>query len=747
MVISKLDKKYKMILLLLIILFIFVLIVGISYAFFVIQVSGEGNATIVKSGEIVMNFYDGPEVKANNLMPGDSVTKEFTIKNIGSLDATYDVYFSNVINTFVRKNDLVFTVSSVNGCSSTIQKVAPSSSGEIAVEQCLIPTGEEHLYTLTLTYLNTDEIQNDNMGKIFSTELSVNDYSRRVIASNVSELKATDANVGDYVITSGYYSENDGGQSRYIVEEKKNQIIDDGRYIELNNGNVAKLIILDKTIDVRQYGAKGDGVSDDTSIIQTVYNQLKEDDCNTITFTKGSYVITDGIVMPSGNYIGKDESKIVIKGIKKTSWGDEYSFDTEEDLTNNKIIIDNMHYEVDMQTDGTNHISLLRLINTNDSKILNSKFTTAEGNTYGVCAIDLYSNNHGIEIDHMYSRLYGSDISLSSFIAVRDSGWDKAGSSNIKITNLDGRKNGSDECIWVGWLGNIENVEIANSRFVDEGTAPVSFLFAPTKAGKIINNVSFHDNEVIKENFCHKIISIATAMSSENYGATSKNVHVYNNMIKVNSVLDKPNSGNTYLILVGDPSDDNPTNENILIEDNTFIAENVSIGSGIGDIGMYNVAVAKNNIFKVDGINSSKYNGIYCGLKELSGGSITKVDGSPLEATYVLRNNSYVHDLTIENARSGGMMVQDWVNKRDSLYRNCNFKSKGAVFMFAQKSTIGQNVTIENSTANTPYGIMFIAQYTDLNSATSTDKAVNITIRNSVFNKYTTYGTINVIRE
>lgn len=70
------------------------------------------------------------------------------------------------------------------------------------------------------------------------------------------------------VQTLGYYEENDGGAADYLIREKTDADVEDGGTIMfLGNGFVAELIVGD-SINVEQFGAKGDGVNDDTEAIQ-----------------------------------------------------------------------------------------------------------------------------------------------------------------------------------------------------------------------------------------------------------------------------------------------------------------------------------------------------------------------------------------------------------------------------------------------------------------------------------------------
>lgn len=80
----------------------------------------------------------------------------------------------------------------------------------------------------------------------------------------VAQMKAaTNLSNGDRVRTYGYYAKNDGGGAYYRVVNS----VPSGPYEALGDMRYAELIIED-TMNVRQFGAKGDGTTDDTAKIQ-----------------------------------------------------------------------------------------------------------------------------------------------------------------------------------------------------------------------------------------------------------------------------------------------------------------------------------------------------------------------------------------------------------------------------------------------------------------------------------------------
>lgn len=115
---------------------------------------------------------------------------------------------------------------------------------------------------------------------------------------------------GDVVQTLGYYEKNDGGEGLYEIVNDSSLEDDGGSVHELDNGLKAKLIIEKDTINVKQFGAKGDGITDDTGSIQSFFN-FKSSRYNIID---GEYLVSEDISVINNNiHIFFENASIVRK--------------------------------------------------------------------------------------------------------------------------------------------------------------------------------------------------------------------------------------------------------------------------------------------------------------------------------------------------------------------------------------------------------------------------------------------------
>ena len=193
------------------------IVVATSYAYFTANVSGnkDTNNVVVTNGVMALEYKDGDEINLGNAIPGSSVSKTFTVKNTGNVSTNYTIYFSELSNKFIDKTDLVYTLTSSDGGKSVAQTQVPSTN-EAMVSNYAIDAGKTHTYTLTITFLNKDENQDDNQGVSFSTKVSINETKEYVEPIEILGREITD--------TTQIATDDPNNNMRYIGANPNNYV-------------------------------------------------------------------------------------------------------------------------------------------------------------------------------------------------------------------------------------------------------------------------------------------------------------------------------------------------------------------------------------------------------------------------------------------------------------------------------------------------------------------------------------------
>ena len=166
------NNKYFKPLAIMIALIIVCVTTATSYAFFVAGVSGNSQINAITTGHMQVTYENGNVVgTTKNIIPGDYITKTFSVTNTGDVYALYDIYLNEILNTFVNKDELVYELISEDGVNIA-QSECPSTNTKIA-SNIGLDVGATHNYTLKITFLNKDYSQDDNKGSSFSAKVEL----------------------------------------------------------------------------------------------------------------------------------------------------------------------------------------------------------------------------------------------------------------------------------------------------------------------------------------------------------------------------------------------------------------------------------------------------------------------------------------------------------------------------------------------------------------------------------------------
>ncbi len=412
---------------------------------------------------------------------------------------------------------------------------------------------------------------------------------------NITELKNLNAKVGEKYKTLGYYEENDGGAGRYdIIEKTSNIKVDNGLYIELNNGLIAKLAIIKDTINVKQFGAKGNSINNDTEYLRKAINS----GIANVEFPKGEYKITDIIRLetPSTNIIGNNSTIFTDNDFnpEKTS---EFLFIMQSDNCN----ISNLNIEARETKNIENLYNSQVYVGATNIKIIGCTFkipeTASREHSYG--NIDLYTGWHNVLIENCNLYL-ANDAKEGGCIWVRD--LFNRGASDLTFINNKCYKKCHDEILAV-FMGSIENVNILNNTFImPNSTDPSTMCFTLGSASsKKAENIRFEGNTIDTKATMSLLIS-----------RNATNLSIKNNKVKFERVTTLTN---TFLIYF-------PENnlKDVVIENNNFEINNNTDKSINGFI----ASNSENIIFKENTITvNSEISEVFTGEYTTTNNNIT----------------------------------------------------------------------------------------------------------------------------
>lgn len=388
--------------------------------------------------------------------------------------------------------------------------------------------------------------------KILSIDkLDINTYATY---PSVSDMKK-DVNLKEnlYVKTLGYYSEDIGGSAYYKIIKNNSIDLEEKRYIALDNGLCAMLYPINNKIDLKQIGAYGNGINDETEILNYAFSNF------------------DNIYIPKGKYIVNNKVKVIKKINVTGSDNTEFIADFDDSFIEFEKNVKDISFE-SIIFDGINNREnreFLKLYG-NNINIKNCTFNNAS-----MCIYLNGVNNYNLVDNKFYNSIFGICSEYNS--------------ENGKIT---GNEIYNNVRTGIDLISNVNNVEISKNSIYDNGGTGIEcnggvFTNFSVKENYIANNgygensndlregINFHGakNTIITKNkICgnasNGIDIDGTNSNSNDY--RSENVTVSENYIEENS----KKLGNGGIIIW--------SSKNINIEKNTFsnnYKNNITVGS------------------------------------------------------------------------------------------------------------------------------------------------------------------------
>lgn len=244
----------------------------------ILYVRDEGNTTWNKIGDVTKEFFGATQASIDILDQINSILEE--IQNLKS-EVTKQVSTANeTLNIAMdAANQAMTNAKSIN--IRTFPSVSEMKNNTTLKAGALISTqgyfdvndGGGTNYVVVDSLEETEQTDDDNIielqNGLYAKYLVADARNKVVVFNTVADMKTSNKVKAGYTIrTLGYHSVNDGGAADYvIVDDIGDEQPDDGSIIALQKNLYAKLLITDY-VNVKWFGAYGDGIHDDTKSIQ-----------------------------------------------------------------------------------------------------------------------------------------------------------------------------------------------------------------------------------------------------------------------------------------------------------------------------------------------------------------------------------------------------------------------------------------------------------------------------------------------
>ena len=161
-----------------------VVVLSVTLAYFTAQIIGKGKDVSVSSADLKIIFTDTDgNIEGNDITPGWSNSKTFTVKNESNGTYKYDIIIKDLVNTFKTYKYLEYKITSTDGgYNMTDYSYLPKSSTKEDVAlayEVSIDKGKTHTYTIEIKYVNDEYVdQSIDMGQSLSGTIYIREFTK-----------------------------------------------------------------------------------------------------------------------------------------------------------------------------------------------------------------------------------------------------------------------------------------------------------------------------------------------------------------------------------------------------------------------------------------------------------------------------------------------------------------------------------------------------------------------------------------
>ena len=192
-----------------------IVVLSVTLAYFTAQIIGEGKNISVSSADLKIVFTDTDgNIEGNNITPGWSNSKTFTVKNESNGTYKYDIIIKDLVNTFKTYKYLEYKITSTDGgYNMTDYSYLPKSSTKEDVAlayEVSIDKGKTHTYTIEIKYVNDESVdQSIDMGQSLSGTIYIREFTKPTMKLT-DKLMADNPTIGTRTTFTAFTETNTG---------------------------------------------------------------------------------------------------------------------------------------------------------------------------------------------------------------------------------------------------------------------------------------------------------------------------------------------------------------------------------------------------------------------------------------------------------------------------------------------------------------------------------------------------------
>ena len=192
-----------------------VVILSVTLAYFTAQIIGKGKDVSVSSADLKIVFTDTDgNIEGNDITPGWSNSKTFTVKNESNGTYKYDIIIKDLVNTFKTYKYLQYKITSTDGgYNMTDYSYLPKSSTKEDVAlayEVSIDKGKTHTYKIEIKYVNDEYVdQSIDMGQSLSGTIYIREFTKPTMKLT-DKLMADNPTIGTRTTFTAFTETNTG---------------------------------------------------------------------------------------------------------------------------------------------------------------------------------------------------------------------------------------------------------------------------------------------------------------------------------------------------------------------------------------------------------------------------------------------------------------------------------------------------------------------------------------------------------